>query len=152
MQQTHTVVLELLLVLVVQQGQNPVPDRRAAAHVLLAHAGSTGQVQGQDADLVLPTPIRLAQDLPRALRVLQGPGTQVLEQHAAAHVPLVQLGSTGPVQGLGAGPAQLITIAQVQELLLVLGVLLEKSLVRLDQLHQVLVTMVMEVYNIRTNR
>ena len=149
MQQTHTVVLELLLVLAVLQGQNPVQERLSA---LLAQLDNTGQVLGQDAELALPTPIRLAQVLPRAHRVLQGPGTPVLEQHAAAHVPLVQLGSTGPVQGLGAGPALLITIAQVQELLLVLVVLPEKSLVRLDLLLQVLVTMVMEVYEIQTNR
>ena len=145
MQQTHTVVLELLLVLAVLQGQNPVQKRLAA---LLAQLDNTGQVQGQGADLALPTPIRLAQDLHLALRVLQGPGTQALEQHTAAHVPLVQLDSTGQVRGLGAGPALLITIAQEQELLLVLGVLMEKSLVRLDLLHQVLVIMVMEVYEV----
>ena len=68
MQQTHTVVLELLLVLAVLQGQDPVQERLVA---LLAQLDNTGQVQGQDAVFAQPTSI-LVQEQHLALLVLLG--------------------------------------------------------------------------------
>ena len=72
MPQTHTVVLELLLVLAVQQGLSPWPDRPATAHVPFAKPGSTGQVQGQDAVTVPKTIIAIEQELVLVLLVQKG--------------------------------------------------------------------------------
>ena len=83
MQQTHTVVLELLLVLAVLQGPSPVPEQQVA---LLAQLDNTGQVQGQDVQPVLPTPT-LVQELHLALLVLLGK-FRVLDP---LHQPLVTM-------------------------------------------------------------
>ena len=184
-QKTLTVVLELLLVLLVLQGQNPVQERLVA---LLVQLDSTGQVLGLVALPVLPTPslvlelllvrlvlqglslvpdrlvaplvqpdnlgqvpglgagsvpqtIILVQKLLLALLVLQGP-SPVLEQHAAAYVPLAQPGSTGQVLGQDV-VLVLPTPTLVQELLFVRLVLQKKSH-QLDPIHRPLVTMVIQ--------
>ena len=123
---------------VLQGPSPPVQELLAAAHVPLVQLDITGQLQGQDARFVPPTPSLAthAQQLPIALHVKQGPHQCPVRLDVAP----AKLDSTGRKPGLDAGNVP-PTFTLVEEQNLALLVLLENILL-LDLLHQVLVTTV----------
>ena len=133
---------------VLQVPSPPVLELLAAAHVPLVQLDITGQLQGQDARFVPPTPSlgTHVQELPLALHVKQGLH-QCPDRLDAA---LAKLDSTGRKPGLDAKPVP-TTFILVEEQKLALLVPLENILL-LDPLHQVLVITVKKslVYEVFT--